>query len=97
MGIFSLDQCASAEFWEQWKSTKEVIFIILSCTINGQPPQSAKKYCSWLKQLCLQKDQKTFQGIFFAIFGCGNSEYPGYQLVPRTIDRQLEILGMIFL
>ena len=65
--------------------------IIFCASYNGAPPDNATKFVKWLES-DLPKD--AFDGVRYAVFGCGNSDWLAtYQSIPRLIDERLAAHG----
>ncbi len=69
---------------------KHGLTILVAATYNGTPPDNAVKFEQWL-----QKDlpENQLQGVRFAVFGCGNTQWKTFQQFPRYLDQRLEELG----
>lgn len=56
--------------------------IIITASYEGEPPDNANKFFSWLKSL----DGKPLEGVQFSVFGCGNRRWSRFhhnmQLIP---------------
>ena len=59
-----------------------------SARYNGLPPDNASKFKKWL----VQKAQ-ALEGLKFAVFGVGNSQWHTYQQFPREVDAALSSAG----
>ncbi len=60
--------------------------IIITASYEGQPTDNARKFVAWLD--ILQKN--ALQGVQFAVFGCGNSDWVRtYQAIPKKIEQKL--------
>lgn len=65
--------------------------IIISSSYEGQPPDNAKKFVSWLEKL---KDPQTLKGVKYSVMGVGNSDWATtFHRIPRLIDDRLRELG----
>lgn len=65
--------------------------IIICASYNGAPPDNASKFVNWLNS---DLDKSDFDGMRYAVFGCGNSDWLAtYQSIPRQIDERLAALG----
>ncbi|MCB9640611.1 MAG: cytochrome P450 [Myxococcales bacterium] len=63
---------------------------IVTASYNGQPPDNAKEFCTWLDQL--PKD--ALHGVRYAVFGCGHRDWATtYQAIPRRVDLAMEAAG----
>lgn len=64
--------------------------ILLSATYEGQPPDNACGFLSWLEAT----DPGALSGVRFAVFGCGNRQWSHtYQAIPKRLDGALEHAG----
>ncbi|KAI5359387.1 putative Flavoprotein-like superfamily [Septoria linicola] len=69
---------------------KPVIFI--SSSYEGQPPDNAKKFVSWLEGL--GQDTQSLSGAKYAVFGVGNSDWAStFHRIPTLVDDLLEKSG----
>jgi len=65
--------------------------VIFCASYNGAPPDNATQFVKWLSG-DLPKD--AFDGVRYAVFGCGNSDWLAtYQSIPRLIDERLAAHG----
>lgn len=62
--------------------------VMVSSSYEGQPPDNAAHFVNWLSSL---EGQKTFEGVNYAVYGCGNRMCHGSkQFSARTnISRRL--------
>ncbi len=69
----------------------DALFVVVTSSYNGQPPDNAKDFCEWLSSL----DSTTaLDGVQFTVFGCGDRNWAStYQSVPQLIDRELAAHG----
>ncbi|RDH27527.1 cytochrome P450 [Aspergillus welwitschiae] len=66
--------------------------IIVTSSYEGQPPDNAKQFVSWLEDL--DQNGEPLKDVSFALFGCGNKEWAQtFHRIPRLIDITLENLG----
>ncbi|NPD70207.1 cytochrome P450 [Lichenicola cladoniae] len=64
--------------------------ILLSATYEGQPPDNAAAFLSWLEA----EEPGALSGVRFAVFGCGNPQWSRtYQAIPKRLDGALERAG----
>lgn len=64
--------------------------IVVSASYEGQPPDNARKFVSWLDGL----SETPLSDVKFAVFGVGNKDWARtYQAIPKRIDERLAILG----
>ena len=52
------------------KLPKESPVVIITCSYEGQPPDNAARFVEWL-----QSSETKLDGVRFAVFGCGHSEF----------------------
>jgi len=64
------------------------IIIIVTSTYNGLPPDNAVAFKAWLG-----KQEASLEGLQFAVFGVGNSQWHTYQQFPREVDAGLHACG----
>ncbi|RZA17462.1 MAG: cytochrome, partial [Proteobacteria bacterium] len=68
----------------------EEAVIIVTASYEGQPPDNARRFVSWLEKA----NSAALNGLRFAVFGCGNRDWTRtYQAVPSKIDQLLEKAG----
>lgn len=66
--------------------------LLISSSYNGNPPDNAVRFCSWLEEEAIEK--RAAEGVPFAVFGCGNRDWAAtYQQVPTFLDEQMERAG----
>lgn len=64
--------------------------VVVSSSYEGQPPDNARKFVSWIRDL----PTGSLDGVRFAVFGCGNKDWARtYQAVPTAIDEHLAAAG----
>jgi cytochrome P450 / NADPH-cytochrome P450 reductase len=69
---------------------KDSLVIVLSASYEGQPPDNARQFVSWVEGL----NSGELSGLKYAVFGCGNRQWPRtYQAIPIRIDAALEKAG----
>ncbi|KAL3471658.1 cytochrome P450 [Aspergillus californicus] len=67
--------------------------VIVTSSYEGQPPDNAKEFVSWLEEL-EQNDDSPLKDVPFAVFGCGNKEWAQtFHRIPKLVDSLLEKLG----
>lgn len=82
----SLDDIASSRLPEIPKADTGMVLIVAS-TYNGQPPENAREFASWLSAGDVSAK---FEGVSYSVFGCGNSQWAGtYQKFGRVVDTAL--------
>ncbi len=63
--------------------------VVVTSSYNGQPPDNAGRFCSWVDD-----PEVSAAGVRFTVFGCGNRDWAAtYQAVPTRIDTALEARG----
>jgi len=66
------------------------LVIVITSTYNGQPPDNAKNFKTWLAE----QKEGSLAGLRFAVFGVGNSQWSAtYQQFPREVDAGLQRCG----
>jgi len=65
------------------------LVIIVTSTYNGLPPDNAGKFKKWLQA----QKPNSLDGLNYAVFGVGNSQWHTYQQFPREIDAGLDSFG----
>ncbi|MGM0854928.1 MAG: bifunctional cytochrome P450/NADPH--P450 reductase [Bacillota bacterium] len=64
--------------------------LIVSASYNGNPPDNADAFVSWLKETA----EGTLNDVRYAVFGCGDHNWATtYQRIPTFIDEQMEQKG----
>ncbi|MGG1631716.1 bifunctional cytochrome P450/NADPH--P450 reductase [Rossellomorea sp. NRS-1567] len=64
--------------------------LIVSASYNGNPPDNADEFVSWLKET----EEGTLNDVRYAVFGCGDHNWATtYQRIPTFIDEQMEQKG----
>jgi cytochrome P450/NADPH-cytochrome P450 reductase len=70
---------------------KDQPVVIIEPSYEGKPADNAKKFTAWLEG---SADSKSLEGVQYAIFGVGNSEWVHtYHRVPKLTDELLEKMG----
>jgi len=58
--------------------------VIVTASYEGQPPDNAAQFVTWLEGI---KDERAFDGISYAVFGCGNRDWTStFHRIPKLID-----------
>ncbi|RYX82717.1 cytochrome P450 [bacterium] len=66
------------------------VVVILASSYEGQPPDNAKQFVSWLEGV----PARSLEGINYVVFGCGNKDWARtYQAIPKYIDDTLSAAG----
>jgi len=63
--------------------------IVVTSTYNGLPPDNASHFKEWL----VKQKGNALNGMQFAVFGVGNSQWHTYQQFPREVDAGLHSCG----
>ncbi|WP_270181102.1 bifunctional cytochrome P450/NADPH--P450 reductase [Alkalihalobacillus sp. CinArs1] len=64
--------------------------LIVSASYNGNPPDNADEFVTWLDEA----EQGAFAGVQYAVFGCGDRNWANtYQRIPSLIDEELSQKG----
>lgn len=64
------------------------LVLIISATYNGHPPDNALAFAKWIRD-----PQFRAEGLQYAVFGCGNTNWKTFQAFPREIDARFEAAG----
>ncbi|KAF7538586.1 hypothetical protein G7054_g2820 [Neopestalotiopsis clavispora] len=65
--------------------------IIFTASYEGQPPDNAAKFVQWLES---EKSKDELKGVHFAVFGCGNSEWPQtFHRIPKLVNETMSACG----
>eukprot|EP01125_Pyxidicula_operculata_P017146 TRINITY_DN597_c3_g1_i2.p1 TRINITY_DN597_c3_g1~~TRINITY_DN597_c3_g1_i2.p1 ORF type:complete len:595 (+),score=238.12 TRINITY_DN597_c3_g1_i2:188-1972(+) len=72
------------------KSHPYVVF--LTATYNGLPPDNARVFDTFISS-SENESKKPFDGVKYAVFGVGNSQWVTFQAFPRKIANRVKILG----
>ncbi|OTB02422.1 hypothetical protein M426DRAFT_24748 [Hypoxylon sp. CI-4A] len=65
--------------------------IIITASYEGQPPDNAGHFVSWIQSI---QDKAAFSGSSFAVFGCGHRDWSQtFHRIPNLVDTTLEQLG----
>ncbi|RYP37718.1 hypothetical protein DL766_001367 [Monosporascus sp. MC13-8B] len=65
--------------------------IIVTASYEGQPPDNAGHFMSWLENI---KDDTTLNGVRYAVFGCGHHDWAQtFFRIPKLVDAKLEQAG----
>ncbi|HEX2887664.1 bifunctional cytochrome P450/NADPH--P450 reductase [Vineibacter terrae] len=69
---------------------KEGAVAIVTASYNGQPPDNARKFMTWLAGV----PDGALMGVRYALFGCGNRDWTmTYQSVPKEVAELLDRAG----
>ncbi|KAK3675030.1 hypothetical protein LTR78_004963 [Recurvomyces mirabilis] len=63
---------------------KDQPVVIITASYEGQPPDNADHFITWLERL---QDKEVLNGVHFTVFGCGHSDWTStYQRIPTLCD-----------
>ncbi|KAH7318103.1 cytochrome P450 [Stachybotrys elegans] len=83
--VASLDTCTD-------KLPKDQPVVIVTASYEGQPPDNARGFVSWLTGL--DKETSPLEGVSYAVFGCGHRDWTQtFHRVPKLVDDTLEEMG----
>lgn len=58
--------------------------VVITSSYEGLPPDNAARFVAWLEHL---EERKSLDGIDYAVFGCGHSDWAStYQRIPCLVD-----------
>ncbi|KUJ15912.1 NADPH--cytochrome P450 reductase-like protein [Mollisia scopiformis] len=64
--------------------------IVITASYEGQPPDNAKKFISWLEHA----PSDSLNGVQYAVFGCGHRDWTStFQRIPTLVDTCMEKCG----
>ncbi|KNG48945.1 cytochrome p450 [Stemphylium lycopersici] len=70
---------------------KDQPIVIIEPSYEGKPADNAKKFTAWLES---SANSKQLEGVQYAIFGVGNSDWSHtYHRIPKLTDELLEQMG----
>jgi cytochrome P450/NADPH-cytochrome P450 reductase len=70
--------------------SNDVAVIAITASYEGQAPDNAKKFLSWIES----RPAGELAAVKFAVFGCGNRQWARtYQFVPKRVDAAFEAAG----
>merc|ERR1712000_608626 len=73
------------------KINKDALQILISSSYEGMPPDNANLFVSWLQST---EDSQLFDGVEYAVFGCGHSDWKHtFQRIPTILDDAMEAAG----
>jgi cytochrome P450/NADPH-cytochrome P450 reductase len=68
--------------------------VIITASYEGLPTDDAARFVAWLESLRQDREEKKLEGVKYAVFGCGHSDWAStFQKVPTLVDEILPILG----
>ena len=66
---------------------KEQPVVVITASYEGQPPDNADHFLTWLERL---QDKEALSDVQFAVFGCGHSDWANtYQRIPTLCDETM--------
>ncbi|KAI0393231.1 bifunctional P-450:NADPH-P450 reductase [Xylariaceae sp. FL0594] len=73
------------------KLPKNQPVVIVTASYEGEPPDNAALFCSWLSG---STDEKLLEGVNYSVFGVGHHDWAQtFHRIPKLVDRRLEQLG----
>lgn len=64
--------------------------VIITASFEGQPPDNAAKFCSWLNSL----EGDELKNISYAVFGCGHHDWSQtFHRVPKLVQQTMKARG----
>lgn len=68
--------------------------VIITASYEGLPTDDAARFVAWLESLSKESEDKKLEGVKYAVFGCGHSDWAStFQKVPKLVDEILGALG----
>lgn len=65
--------------------------VVITASYEGQPPDNAGHFVSWVESI---KDDKALDGVQYAVFGCGHHDWAQtFHRIPKLVDDKLEQAG----
>ncbi|RYC59007.1 hypothetical protein CHU98_g7216, partial [Xylaria longipes] len=65
--------------------------IVITASYEGEPPDNAALFCSWIAG---SKDEKMLEGVDYAVFGVGHHDWAQtFHRIPKLVDTKLEENG----
>lgn len=72
------------------KIPNQVPMVVITASYEGLPTDDAARFVAWLKRLNDKQSGKEFEGVKYAVFGCGHSGWVStYQQIPKLLDKLL--------
>lgn len=76
------------------KVPKDKPTVIVTSSYEGLPTDDAARFVAWLESLKQDSEDKKFDGVKYAVFGCGHSDWAStFQKIPTLIDDILPKFG----
>ncbi|KAM0162476.1 hypothetical protein ACHAPG_001840 [Botrytis cinerea] len=74
------------------KLPKSQPIVIITASYEGNPPDNAARFVSWLEKL----EPTSLSGTQFAVFGCGHSDWRAtFQKIPTVVDNRMAEFGSL--
>ncbi|KAK5166584.1 uncharacterized protein LTR77_008127 [Saxophila tyrrhenica] len=71
--------------------SKDTTNFIITASYEGQPPDNAKKFVSWLQTL---EGSDTLKDVKYSVMGVGNSDWAStFHRIPKLIDEKMGAVG----
>jgi cytochrome P450/NADPH-cytochrome P450 reductase len=65
--------------------------VIITASYEGEPPDNAALFCSWINST---KDKTSFKGVDYAVFGVGHHDWAQtFHRIPKMVDSKMEENG----
>ncbi|KAI1440699.1 cytochrome P450 [Annulohypoxylon stygium] len=65
--------------------------VIVTPSYEGQPPDNAAHFVSWIESI---KDKKALEGVHYTVFGVGHHDWAQtFHRIPKLVDSKLEEAG----
>lgn len=76
--VLEVSDMANYEVEQMWK--ERLLLLVVSTYEGGGPPANARWFCSWLADVAsdFRVGASGLSSAQFAVFGCGNSDYPDH-------------------
>lgn len=76
------------------KVPKDKPTVIITASYEGLPTDDAARFVAWLQSLKQEGEDKKLEGVKYAVFGCGHSDWAStFQKIPTVLDDILPALG----
>ncbi|CRG87032.1 NADPH-ferrihemoprotein reductase [Talaromyces islandicus] len=87
--VMSMDQAAGKFFTEA-----NLPVVVITASYEGQPPDNASSFASWLTNLETGSNTEPLDGHFHAVYGCGHRDWVDtFQKFPTWVDTALTDCG----
>ncbi|KAM0326101.1 hypothetical protein ACHAQA_006694 [Verticillium albo-atrum] len=68
--------------------------VIVTASYEGQPPDNAGHFVSWVEGLAESDQQAALKDVSYAVYGCGNRDWvQTFHRIPKLVDSLLEKAG----